>query len=227
MPMTMTLHPNHQDIAKHTVLLHRLARTAYSMRTLAQSLQANADMVCHNLAYPSRRHDIATLARQFVLPQINALPSVDYYVTHSMGGIVLRYLLQHDLIAPPQAIVMLAPPNAGSEIVDKLGHWRAFGWLNGAAGRELGTGADSMPNRLNAMAYALPCPVGVIIGNRSRDPLRYLLPSANDGKVTLASSRLAGADFLVLPVGHTFMMNNQALQRQVRHFLQYGGFRVN
>lgn len=212
------------------VLLHGLARTARSMMGMARFLQKNG-YTCHNLDYPTRSHDIATLATEFVLPQIQQLANPpDFYVTHSMGGIVLRFLLenqwlQNQQIAMPTAIVMLSPPNQGSEIVDKIGHWRLFRLVNGVAGTKLGTDEQSLPFNLNqAVAQHNPpldCNIGIITGTRSFDPFQLLLPSQNDGKVTVKSSQLAYmTDFLALPIGHTFMMDNKQVQQQTLHFLQ-------
>lgn len=207
-------------------LLHGLARTQHAMQSLKKVL-VQAGFSCVNIGYPSRRHDIATLATEHVLPAIqqNLLPHEQaVFVTHSMGGIILRYLLANERISTPKAAVMLAPPNHGSEIVDKLAHLPPFGWLNGSAGKQLGTAKDSMPSQLNALGV-LDFPVGVIAGNKSRDPLRLLLPSANDGKVTVASTKLAGmADFLVLPISHTFMMRHRQVQQQIIHFIRHECF---
>src|SRR5690606_25556517 len=93
-----------------------------------------------------------------------------HVVTHSLGGILVRrYLHDHGVPASLGRVVMLAPPNGGSEIVDTLAGWRPYRWINGPAGLELGTGPE-------AMAVALgPAPdgveIGVTAGNRSWNPL--------------------------------------------------------
>lgn len=216
-------------MTNNVVLLHGLARTAHSMAGMGRFLQKNG-YTCHNLDYPTRSHDIATLATEFILPQIERLANPpDCYVTHSMGGIILRYLLENQHIAMPKAVVMLSPPNQGSEIVDKIGHWRLFRLVNGVAGTQLGTSEQSLPFSLNqSLAIGnqlLDCNLGIITGTRSLDPFQFLLPSQNDGKVTVASSQLAYmTDFLALPIGHTFIMDNKQVQQQTLHFLQNGKF---
>lgn len=221
-------HSNISD-AKTVILLHGLARSKRAMQPMAHYL-SQAGFSCHNLGYPSRKYNIATLATEHVLPQLHRLfagkakEEPHYFVTHSMGGIILRYLVAYGHIAPPKAVVMLAPPNHGSEIVDKLAHLTAFYWLNGEAGRELGTTPNSLPNQLNKLG-AVNFNTGIITGYKSLDPWQLLLPSANDGKVTLASSKLAGmTDFLALPVSHTFIMQASIVKQQTLHFLQHGFF---
>lgn len=203
------------------VLLHGLARGPASMAPLARTLRAAGYPVC-NVAYPSRRDAIAALARDHVAPAIRAcFPGYAgplHFVTHSLGGLVVR-----ELAATGQAraarVVMLGPPNHGSEVVDVLGDQWWFRQGAGPAGQELRPRAESA-------APSLPFELGVIAGNRSLNPLlSRWLPGPDDGKVTVASARLAGMrDFLVLPVSHPLLMRNREVQRQTLHFLAQGRF---
>jgi triacylglycerol lipase len=207
------------------VLLHGLARTPASLSRMAAALRAEGFRVV-NVAYPSRHHPIEVLAREHVAPAIargvGATDAPVHFVTHSLGGIIVRQLAAAGLVACIGRVVMLSPPNQGSEIVDKLGGWRLFQRINGPAGNELGTSATALPRRLGAA----PFEAGVITGDRSVNwLLSTLIPGANDGKVSLDSARLAGmASFLVLHATHPFIMRHRAAIAQTAHFLRHGAF---
>ena len=122
---------------------------------------------------------------------------------------------------------MLAPPSQGSELVDVLRYVPFLDKVMGPAFLQLGTDEHSVPQRLLKLeGDAWPLPVGVIAGSVSYEPwFSPLFGSANDGKVSVARSRHpAMADFRVLRVGHTFIMNDKRVRQHILHFLQHGCF---
>ena len=207
------------------ILLHGLCRTSHSMTRMERAL-TGAGYSVQNVSYPSRTASIQQLADDAIGKAITECQrdgaTKINFVTHSLGGIMVRsYFARHSLPSLGR-VVMLAPPNQGSEVVDKLGWTFYFQWLNGPAGNELGTDTHSTPNRLGPVNY----PVGVIAGDRSINWINSLLiPGRDDGKVSVERTKLAGmSDHIVIHTAHPFIMKNREVIRQTIQFLRTGAF---
>jgi len=131
---------------EHVILLHGLARSSHSMKKMAKALE-KAGYSTINVNYPSRKYTIEQLADNAILKALSACPNnvKIHFVTHSMGGILVRQFLSKNMIDNLGHVVMLGPPNKGSQLVDKLGNMLAFKLINGPAGRQLGTDQQSLP----------------------------------------------------------------------------------
>ena len=217
--------PVNTGAADCVILLHGLARTDASMAKMEAALRAD-DYRVVNVDYPSRKETVERLAMDYVGHAVEDCRGSPHdkihFVTHSMGGILVRYYLAHQRVEELGRVVMLSPPNRGSEVVDALGDVPGFGALNGPAGQQLGTDDNSMPNRLGSADYA----VGIITGNKSINLLLSLLiPGDDDGKVSIERAKLDGmADFLVVPHTHPLIMTSDRVIRQTSYFLQHGEF---
>ena len=205
------------------MLLHGLARTDRCFSKMESALvDACYDVV--NFGYPSRSNDIESLAAEVIpdaLSQIEVGNTV-HFVTHSMGGILIRQYLGEKRIENLRRVVMLGPPNKGSQVVDKLQNVPGFELVNGPAGMQLGTGELSIPSTLGAADFE----VGIVAGTRSINLiLSTMLPSPDDGKVSVENTKLEGmVDHIELPVAHPFLMTNKRVIEQVIHFLETGKF---
>jgi triacylglycerol lipase len=207
------------------VVLHGLARSSDSMSRMTHALEAAGYQVC-NVPYPSRKHSIEVLASDFVAPLVRAcrLSESDkvHFVTHSLGGIIVRQLAKSEADLAIGRVVMLSPPNHGSEVVDKLGTLSLFTLINGPSGLQLATGEEYAPRSLGPASFD----VGIITGSRTVNPiLSLLIPGTDDGKVSIESAKLEGMkDFCVIPASHTFIMTNERAIEQALTFLAEGKF---
>lgn len=216
------------------VLIHGLGLGPSSMKKIHDALEEDGYRVC-TLDYPSRDHVIDTLVARFIAPDIRRCFPHDTvpldFVTHSMGGILVRVLARAPDAPRIGRVVMIAPPNRGSEVVDTLSatnsrlYRELFDAWGGPAGHELGTDSNSVPNRL-AHQGPPPFTFGVIAATRSLDPLfSNWFPGRNDGKVAVERTKLDGMkDFVEVRASHTLVLWNDETVRQVRSFLREGRF---
>jgi len=215
--------------AETVVVLHGLGRTRWSMTHLAAALERDGYRVV-NLSYPSRRLPLESLAADWLPRQlrehgVDTAPRV-HFVTHSMGGIIVRlWLRDHPAPANLGRVVMLAPPNAGSEVTDHLNNFAPFRWFTGANGRRLGTRPTDLPRTLGPWPAA-SVDLGVIAGDRPLNPLfSPWLPGPDDGKVSVTSTHLAGErDHLVVRHSHTWLAWRGDTIAQTIAFLRSGNF---
>jgi len=207
------------------VLLHGLNRSWRAMRPMADALQA-AGYTTANVDYPSQTGTIEEIAPVVVgmgLAECRDTGAVRiHFVTHSLGGILLRYQSEHSPIPDLGRVVMLGPPNQGSEIIDQTRDWPGFEMLSGDAGAQLGTNADSLPSQLGPVNFEL----GVIAGTGTINVFTSaMLPDPDDGKVSVASTQVDGMDdFLVVGESHRYIIRSDVVIRNTESFLRNGAF---
>lgn len=205
------------------VLLHGLGRSKDSFSGLRRALEDDGYEVA-DINYPSTRRTLRKHAEAIatVLGRLEGARTVSF-VTHSLGGIVVRDLLS--LERPWQEsvklerVIMLAPPSRGSAIAEELKDWLPYRIATGDVGQVL------TPEGVARLPLP-PCEFGIIAGTLgSAQKLNPLLDGDNDGIVTVEEARLPGAaDFLVIGSSHTFLMQNHACIDATRRFLSTGRF---
>lgn len=205
------------------ILLHGLGRSALSMKALQWHLQQQGYHVS-NTTYPSLTMPIEELAplaiEQGVQDCQQYEPTEIHFVTHSLGGILLRQYLAHKPIAAMGRVIMLGPPNQGSQLADAIGENNLLNSLQPPAARQLRTTA--LARKLGSVDFEL----GVIAGDANYRPfVSAALDGSSDGTVLVSETRVDGMkDFIVLPVTHTLMMWQQSVIVQVDYFLANGKF---
>ena len=177
-----------------------------------------------NVSYPSRKFPIEELAPLAIEEGLDGCPSdsVVHFVTHSLGGILVRYYLEMEEITNLGRVLMLAPPNKGSKVVDNLRGFPGFKTINGPAGLQLGTDQDSIPSMLGPVDYE----VGIIAGTETFNPiLSQYLENPDDGKVSVENTKVEGmTDFIEVPHSHPFIMKSPIAIDQAITFIETGQF---
>jgi pimeloyl-ACP methyl ester carboxylesterase len=206
------------------VLLHGLGRTARSMKYMAKRLTGAGYHVI-NIPYPSRKQNIETLVENLNITLKECCSNTEtrlHFVTHSLGGILVRSIIADHRPENLGRVVMLSPPNKGSQVVDFFSGFRLFKFFFGPAAAQLETGSQSFPNRLGPADFEL----GIITGDRSIDPISsWIIDGDDDGKVSIEQAKLEGmAAFRVVHVSHAFIMKDKEVVNEVIHFLKTGSF---
>ena len=206
------------------VLLHGLGRTAKSMTYIEKRL-TGAGYTVFNYDYESRKSEIDSLVddlQAFIEKCCLQQETRLHFVTHSLGGILVRALIRRSRPSNLGKVVMLSPPNKGSETVDYLSDYTFFEKVFGPAAMQLGTDPDSFPNRLGPADFEL----GIITGDRTIDPVSSLIiPGTDDGKVAVERTKLEGmTDFRVMGVSHAYIMQKPEVVDEVIYFLRNGRF---
>jgi len=215
--------PSEGSVSTRVVMLHGLGRSERAMRRMARRFESEG-LSSQPVGYDSTSQSLDEIVDQVDAAIVSCCAESGelHFVTHSLGGIVLRAWVAREAPDRIGRVVMLSPPNHGSVLVDRLGGWAG---VLGPTGRRLGTGADSAPNALNELG-PVNFDLGVIAGNRSFNPLSsWILEGPDDGTVSVESAKLPGMrDFLVLPSSHSFMMYDREVARQAVHFVRHGSF---
>lgn len=207
------------------VLVHGLWRSGFAMRSIASDLEDHGYQTV-SVDYPSTQQEIPELVQGYLLDSYELCAQTGakkiHLVSHSMGGILIRQFLQNHTLPLGSKVVMLSPPNQGSELSEKFGDSWWYQWAVGPAGVSLSTKQAGIISKLSEIDE----PVGIIAAYRdwSLWPNTWL-PQPNDGTVSVESMKLAEMDdFILVNSGHALMRFSEEVQSQIRQFLAVGEF---
>ncbi len=220
--MTAAPHPVNEAV----VILHGVAINSRLTARLAKIVAA-AGYTVHNLDYPSKTVPLPELGPKWLAAKLAALGVARaerlHFVTHSMGGLIVRGYLAAHRPANLGRVVTIVPPHHGSAVSDRLRRlpliWRLIGRNLGA----LGTGPDAYWRTLPQRA---DFDLGVIAGSSALNPLGwFFLERPHDGTVAERSTRLAGmTDHILLSSNHTLILFRRRTAEQTLAFLRTGRF---
>lgn len=208
----------------YVVVLHGIARTYRSMRSLAKFLEASGYRVL-NVNYPSTRIPLESLIdhinRQVLAFNLNPQRKI-HFVGYSLGGLLARGVIHRNRPLNLGRVVQLAPPNQGSEVADFWKNNFLYRWFFGSVGQDLGAEEKNFSRILGPVDYKL----GVVAGDWSWDPISSaMIEGPNDGKVSVESTKVPGlTDHIVISTSHTFIIYNWMAWNQTLHFLECGKF---
>ncbi len=219
-----------ETVKQTVVILHGIARTSASMNSIETRLREEGYATL-NISYPSTEQDLDGLAdylgKHFLTEGFWQESETVNFVTHSMGGLLVRRYLARNRQDKVGRVVMLAPPIGGSEVADLMHELDLYEWFYGPAGEELTTDAagDSAAMDAEEPYYE----VGIIAGTKEWPYFvaAFVVPGASDGRVSVENTKLAGMkDHMTVPATHTFIMESTEVHDQIVHFLEQGRFKA-
>ncbi len=212
-------------VLRHGILLNRFFMVPM------QRFFEKRGYVVYNRSYPSTRKYIEDHAKDLA-DELRALkselelrgtPYELYAVTHSLGGLILRYALTHCDAPAPKRAVLMVPPNRGAETARRLCKFPPYRWIAGRKSAKQLT--EEPPGIFEACGIPSATQIGVIAGQVRFRLLPTHLQKPNDGVVSVAEAQLEPLALRVLPYSHTPILFVRRAMEEADHFLKCGEFR--
>jgi triacylglycerol lipase len=202
------------------VLLHGLLRTSQSMEWIAQDLRkAGYRVVVPD--YAGTRRTIPEHA-DWLNDFIQDLPCDSVYlVTHSLGGLIARDYLSRYQPEKVKKLVMITPPNHGSERADHFRKNIFYRWIFGKVAQSVTSDSLLGPDNLGIPT----CPFGIIAGGKGKSGFDKDIPGNNDGVLSVRKTYLKGAqDFLIINASHNNILLKKETSDNIISFLKSNHF---
>ncbi len=205
------------------VLMHGLGDVKLSMLKIKKTLE-DSEYKTFNIGYTTSNKTIESIAENKLSHKIKNISKKYekvHFVTHSMGGLILRYYLQENSIPTGSRIVMLSPPNKGSEIANHFKDSPFYQLILGEVGQQLAT--DS---KVIKKLKGIKPDIGIITGDTSANPyFSKIIPGKDDGRVSVNNAKLKEMnDFLIVSSTHLSIKYNNEVMRQIVFFIENGTF---
>jgi len=208
-------------------ILHGYAGPGFEMRTILKAVEKEG-YDCTLFKYHSFVDDVDSVGLDLIKRIQSDGADTISFVTHSMGALVVRSIYKHidSLAGFPiiKRIVMIAPPNNGTQVADFYYKYRFFRYFLGPNIRNMTT--DSI---FGAVKYPIPtCEVGLITASfGGSKTLNVLLDADNDGLVAPKHSKLGvEKDSVYVKTWHVGLLFDKRVIRYVISFLKWGEFTV-
>jgi triacylglycerol lipase len=208
-------------------VIHGYGSSRVMMKKIDKSIR-NENYITENYAYKSMTDDLDTIGKQLYVRIKTATFDTVSFVTHSMGALVVRSMLNYaknDKDFPViYRIVMIAPPNGGAEIADIYASYEILREL-------LGPNLEHMKTDSGSYANKLPIPynseIGIIAGIRGgKYGYNLLIKGDNDGLLTPKRTKLGvQKDFVLIKGEHNLLTQKKYVCKLVVEFLKFGLFK--
>lgn len=208
---------------KAVILIHGIIRSSKSLDWLHKPLEKDGYTVIR-FDYPSTRVTIEESAAHLnsVIRSLKDIEEINFIV-HSMGGLVVRASLAKHTDKRIKRMVMVGVPNLGAKMANQFKSLGLFKAIMGPAGQQLISGPDAPVSKLPTPQFEF----AIVAGARgTENGFNPLIPGDDDGTVSVASTRLPGAaDFMTVPVLHSFLMLSERASNGAMHFIKTGRLR--
>lgn len=209
------------------VLLHGIFRGKLDMWPLQKYLELSGYDVL-NISYPARKKTLEELSvdldHKIKAHRKYCSDTTIHFVTHSLGGLLARYYIRDYCPDNLGRVVMLGPPNTGSEWADYMSAGKVFKHFYKLAFGPVGV--QLLTTHVHDGCDNADYDLGIIAGRKSAVPFaRSILNGDHDGMVAVERTKLQGMKaHLVMDATHTYMITKLSVMRQVKSFLQNGEF---
>ncbi|NVJ60037.1 MAG: hypothetical protein HWE27_06600 [Gammaproteobacteria bacterium] len=240
------------------VLFHGMARTPLSMKWIEKRLKKRQFLVV-NQSYPSLKHSLPELVNLGYVEQGINLCEEHHaakisFVTHSLGGLLVKdsllsLLKQNKFPNNIDSIVMLGPPNQGSDLVPALYSYslvekilnqfpstsQLIKQLSSSKNPDLGdiqnakneeTFNYNIESNSPIKDFKVPYQLGIIAGTKTLNPIfSKLIDGPDDGKVSVQNTCSPEmVDWIAVPENHTTLLFSSSVVKQVISFLEHHEF---